>query len=424
MTAKNIESGDINIIKVELFKSMNSGATPVDVRPQIVSLSIFEDVEHPTMQLEVTLIDSLNLVQDYPIVGEETITVSYFTPGRDKISRKGFLVYSVEGTGVHPTSKASIYTIKAVSPLHFINASTLIEKSYKDTIDNIVKDIVTTVIESSQTSQTNFSVEPTKGILPVTIPRLTPFQAIDFLRQKAISMEYASGGSYLFFENQFGLQFKSIEKIISENKPLVETKVFTYNPDTLSDKQRQQYNYRNILRYNHLTKFDSIQKLASGTINNVVESFDVLTKKTELTEFKISEKSQTFVSTDDKGRIPNTPAFIDKFTNKFSKKFYVPKDTSRGNDFIDSFMGTKSAFSNLLNQNAVRVLINGDSFMSAGDLVELNLPEVSGTTDKKNADTLSSGKYLVTKLRHLITIEEGSRPKHRISMDCVRMGYK
>ena len=105
-------------------------------------------------------------------------------------------------------------------------------------------------------------------------------------------------------------------------------------------------------------------------------------------------------------------------------RFFVPKDSSKGNDFIDTNIAIKNAFNTLLNQNILRIMVHGDNYLSAGDLLKINLPEVSGTTDRKANDTLNSGNYLVSKLRHIITMEEGTKPKHKITMDCVRMGYK
>lgn len=424
MSIKNYEPGDVNIIKIVLQKTSSGSQIPVDIRPQMLSMSIYEDIEEPSMVLELTMVDSINLVQDYPIVGEEIISVSFFTPGRDNPTKLNFLVYSVESTGTSPTAKGSIYMLKGVSPAHYYNSSELVEKSYKDTIDEIVRDIIKSTLQGSQYSTKNVTVEKTKGILPITIPRLKPFQAIDLLRQKAVSAEFASGGSYVFFENQFGYQFKSIEGILKDGKQEVKSKVFTYAPDTTSDKERKQYAFRNIIRFNHLGKFDSIEKLNSGIVVNTVQSFDILTKATETTKFNLSEKAKSFITTDNNARLPNSNEFIEKYSKSAAKKFFMAKDTSRGDDYIHTNIGSKSAYAALLNQNAVRILVYGDNYLAAGDLIELNLPELSGTTEKKINDRNNSGNYLVTKLRHVLTMEEGGKPKHQISMDCVRMGYK
>jgi hypothetical protein len=424
MSKSFYEPGDINITRVALSKLSSGAQIEVDIKPQILSMSIYEDIEEPTMMLEIDLIDSINLVQDFPIVGEEMITISINTPGRENPTRKGFFVYSIEGTGVHPTGKGSTYTIKAVTPLHYFNASSLIEKSYNTTIDEIVKDIIKICASRSPTEKVNAFVEKTKGLTPITIPGLTPFAAIDMLRQKAISADFPSGGAFVFFENQYGLQFKSIEGLMKDGKSTIASKSFTYAPDTNSDTARQQYAFRNILRYSHLGKFDSIEKIGGGVVSSAVESFDILTKQTEITEFKLADKARQFTSTDKKSSLPNSSSFIEKYTNATSKKFYVSKDSSKGNDFVDVNMSIKNAFASLLNQNSVRIMVNGDTYLSAGDLIELTLPEVSGTTEKKTKDRLNSGNYIITKLRHIITVEEGNKPKHLITMDCARMGYK
>lgn len=422
MSLKNYEPGDINITSIKLGKI--DRPVEIDLSAQLIAMSIYEDMFEPSMILEVTLLDSVNLVQDFPIVGEEIISLSYHTPGRDNPTKIGFLVYSVDNTASSPNSKASTYTIRAVTPLHFFNAGVKITKSYKDTIEEMVKDIVKICAGESSVKTVKINTEKTKGLVPITVPSLNPFEAIDFIKQKAISAEYPSGGSFVFYENQFGYQFRSIEGILTDGKKNIASKSFTYAPDTKSDPSREQFAFRNILNYEHVGKFNSIEKINDGVVSNVVESFDVLSKGLDVTEFKLAEKAKTFTTTESKSKLPNTPAFIEKYTSRASKNFFMSKDSSKGVDFVDDFTGSKHSYLQLLGQNATRVLINGDNYMAAGDLIELNLPEVSGTTEVKTKDRLNSGNYLVTRLRHIITSGQGGKPKHQIAMDCVRMGYK
>lgn len=420
---KAYEAGDVKIIGITISK-ITGPQKVVDLRSQLLSLSMYEDINEPSMVLEIILADAINLVQDYPIVGEEIIVVNFVTPGRDSPTKKGFIVYSVDSTGVSPSGRGSVYTIKAVSPFHFFSSGTLIEKSYNDTVDEIVKDIVKTVAKESNIPFSNLLIEKTKGLVPITIPRLNPFQAIDMLRQKAISAEIPSGGMFVFFENQYGMQFKSIETLLKENKNDVASKSFTYAPDTKSDKSREQYAFRNILRYEHLDKFNSVEKIINGAVVNAVQSFDILSKELETFTFKLAEKASTFTATDNKASLPNSNQFIEKHSKTIGKKFFVPKDSSKGADFIETNLGAKQAFSTLMNQNSVRILINGDNYISTGEVVELNLPETSGTTERKTKDRLNSGNYIITRLRHILTMEEGNKPKHQIAMDCSRLGYK
>lgn len=179
--SKHYETGDIKLVKAILRN--NNGTISTGIQGQLISLSIFEDIEQPTLYCELTLLDSINLVQDFPIIGEETLELSYYTPGRDAPTKITFSIYGIEGQSSAPTSKGSIYTLKGVSAFHFYNASTTVSKAYKTVISDMVADILTDM--SNKTGiKTRVSIEPTKGLVPITIPRLSPFSAIDFLRQR------------------------------------------------------------------------------------------------------------------------------------------------------------------------------------------------------------------------------------------------
>ena len=420
----NIEPGDIKILKATISKIYPGQQAEVDITAQVKSIDIYEDMTEPSMMVELFLVDAINLVQDFPIIGEEMITLSYITPGRDIPSKKGFNVYSVQGQGVDKNSQSSMYTIKAVTPLHYHNSSITIEKAYNDTVDVMVSDILKNTAQEAEVSSILVNTEKTRGLLPITIPGLSPLHAIDYLRQKAVSAKYVNGGAYTFFENQYGYQFKSIEAIIEEGREQVATKEFTFAPDTKSDKQRDQYAYRNILRYLKIQNFDIVKNIYEGVYNNTVEAFDLITKQSRFTNFDIGSKARNFVATDKSNRLPNSPQMIEKFGKKGSSKYFIPADASKGSDYLDSTIGSKNAFQKMFNQNRARIMINGDNYISAGDLIKLNLPELSGTTEKKSYDTMNSGNYLIERLRHNILFEERSTPKHRIAMDVVRMGYK
>lgn len=421
MTNYFYEPGDIRIVKVELTKPGRPYS--VDIRGQMISASIFEDMEEPSIMLEMLMQDSINLVQDFPIIGEEILDITYLTPGREKPTRLSFRVFSVESTSVAPTAKASMYVIKAVSQIHFFNIFNNISKSYNTTISDIVEDILKQVASFTDRKTIRTFIEPTKGIVPITIPRMQPFAAVDMLRQRAVSKDYPSGGVFVFFENQYGIQFRSVEGIVTEGKKEVGSKIFTHAPDTKSDNERDQYKFRNIINYQHLGRFDTVNKIQGGMLNTEVQSFDILTKTLTSDVYSLSENARLYPTTDGKNKLPNTNEFITRYEGTSPNRMVVPKDSARGDDFIHATLGLKNAYTLLINQNIIRILIHGDSYMSVGDVIEVNLPEVSGTTEKKTKDRLSSGNYLVTKLRHNITMEEGGKPKHTISMDCVKIGY-
>lgn len=414
MMTKVYDPGDIKILGIRLTNYDKSAIS--DIRGQVISMSIYEDMEQPSVYAEIILKDGVNLVKDFPIIGEEDLDISYITPGRDKPSLFKLRVYTVTGGSVDPSNQSSVYVIKAVSYEHIVNSINLTERSFKDTVTNIVTNIVKTDIETNK----SIFVEETRGIVPYTVPRMAPFQAIDLLRQRAIAKR-PSGGVFVFFENQYGLNFTSIEKLIEDGKPLVGSKIFTHAPQTNADPARQTYSWRNIIQMEQLSKFDTVEKLSNGYYKNAIQSYDMLTKSFDITQFKISEHADKFTYSDKNATIPNTDSFLKTAMSGSPTYMFTPKDSSKGNDFIPDLMGYRQTFVLLFNQIVIRCMVYGDNYLSVGDLVQLDLPDTTGTTNSKTSDSRYSGKYLITKLRHIIVYEE-NKFKHQIVFDCNRTG--
>ena len=61
----------------------------------------------------------------------------------------------------------------------------------------------------------------------------------------------------------------------------------------------------------------------------------------------------------------------------------------------------------------MNIEINGQTYIQAGDKVNLEIGATSANTDKKTDDMLS-GNYIVTHLRHTFTMSQ--QLKHKISM--------
>ena len=72
------------------------------------------------------------------------------------------------------------------------------KKRVLDYIDEISKEIER-IVRNDLNSKKHISLDTTKGTQTIQISNLKPFQAIDKLRQGAISQKYVSN-SYLFFE--------------------------------------------------------------------------------------------------------------------------------------------------------------------------------------------------------------------------------
>lgn len=414
-STKRFEPGDVKLVSVKIVNT-NKTAT-ADLKAMLLTASIYEDLEEPTVYAELVINDGLNLVKDFPIIGEEDIEISFVTPGRENITTYKLRTFAVDGTKISENNQTSNYTIKCVSHEHFTNATRIVDKIYSGTIGEMVLDIFSNELNVTK----DITVESTRGLTPIAIPQLTPFSAIDYLRKRAVAKR-PSGGVYVFFENQYGYNFITLEKLIEDGKNTINTRVFTHAPDTKSDTQREAYAWRNIQRIEHLTKFDTISKMQSGLFKNQVKSFDMVSKIVSETNFNLTEQSGAFETGEKKAKLTNTEKITNEAYQGAPKYMFAPKDSSKGNDYVTDLMGYKLAFASMFNQNLVRCEVYGDNYLAAGEMVQLNLPEPSSTTEKKVGDTRFSGNYMITKLRHII-YQSDAKFKHNITMDCNKIGF-
>jgi len=421
---KSFEAGDIVVTKV-LLEKLDGSADPIDIKPQAVEISIYEDISEPTMMVEIILSDSINLVELFPIVGEEQLTIVFNTPYVEQRAKFVFNIFSVESSVMNSQSTSSIYVLKGVTPLHFTNAVNFVEKSYNDSISNIAKEILEKTISDTRGFNKEVYVEPTKGSTPLIIPSCHPFQAIDLLRQRAVSATSKTGSAFLFFENQQYIHFRSLEnlmKVSSIEQDTQNGRSYTYEPN--SNNLKTGLNYRNILNFNYLTKFDTISKLVSGAFNTQIETFDILQKNTSVVEYDYSSKQSSIPTLDSKLNIGNSQSFINEYSPKNAVRFFSIKDSSLGENYVSEYTPLSTALNSFIGQNLVRILIYGDSELKAGDVINLKIPNARGTTAPDSQDRYYSGSFLIIRLRHNITLEDGIRNKHMISMDCSRIGVK
>jgi hypothetical protein len=410
---KNIEAGDVIIKNLELSnKALKARIDPTD---QVVGFDIWEDMSKPTMYAEFAFQDNVGLLESFPIIGEETIKVELMTPGLSKSTTYEFKSFEVTKVQRDVNGKGSTFVLRCVSEEHLYNGSSLITQAYVDTIGNIVGSVLQRYLKTTKP----LIVDETRGIQTLATPKLSPLELIDMCRLRAVSKEFQSS-SYVFFENQQGFNFKTIEGLIKAGKSTIGSRIFNAQQDVMGSPEAQANAFRTILDFTNIARADSNMKAADGVYKAVTRTFDVATKSFESSTFLLTDKYSQFVTPGKKAQIPNSDDFIDKYATGVSKQFFTPKNTLAPDTLIDTAMASRNSFVSLLNSDITRAMIHGDTGLKVGDLVTLHLPDPDGLTTRKKDSKLSSGNYLIVRLRHVVT--PSTRSKHRVVFDCVKMG--
>ena len=117
----DIVAGDINIIDITM--SSQDGQRTYSLIEQCKTINIYESIHSPAIFCELFIRDSTRLLQDFPIICEELVTISFETPNNPGNPTKYiFQVNEVMNKVIDENQKTMTYTLQCISPELMVNA--------------------------------------------------------------------------------------------------------------------------------------------------------------------------------------------------------------------------------------------------------------------------------------------------------------
>lgn len=434
----------------------------IDITSLIIDVAIYEDIFSETVFGSASIRDGINLLNGisnvseeqkvFPIVGEEFIEFSYNVTGSDRVDRR-FFVYSVKNVDIEDSFNVRTYSLDFVSEEHLIDSTFLIQRGYKDHLSSMAEDILKKDLSVDQEipfakRKKNITIQKTRGKQDIVIPNLSPIESLNFLARRSISEEKYNSGTYLFFENKRGFNFCDIEFLISEGKKRLNGNVkrykYTYSNSNINDdvslSDPNSNGFKNFFSLKQKHKFDTIEKLLGGYFASEMIVYDVLNRRVRTKNFGFLEtyKDSNVLGSETGGSYPeNTLDFIktvnpdsEKFMGIFSLKktkqkhtrqFLIPYDSSKPDTFLDEIYTNRASYLTRLKQNMFTAECAGDSEITAGDVILLNFPQITGSTgatNKESDDSYLSGYFLITAIQEKITPDS-----YVATYDLLKNGY-
>lgn len=410
-STSNLYLGHIEV-KECLITSTN-GDSSLNFFDQVQAFDIFEDISKPTLYAEIFVNDSINLLSGFPLIGEENISITFRTSEAVDVTYN-FRVFEITNIAKQRNGRSVNYLLRCVSAEHFFNSNRYITQVYEGNVSDMVPDVLAKYLNSKKP----IVLDPTKGTQTIVVPRMTPLQFIDFCRHRAVSNKYPSS-SYVFFENQDGFHFKTVESLVEEGVKNIGSRVFEYKLASTIKNDPSKYadQYRTLQSYEIVQSVDSIERMTGGTYKAVSKKFDITTKQIITTEFDLRSELDKFTFPNKKEKIQVTNDFINQHQTLTPLQFFRFETSLVPQNYIDSSIALRNSYRQILNSNFVRIKVHGDSGLKVGSIIALNVPLSSGF-DK--AEEEPGGKnYLVLRLRHVIN--GGASPTHQITIDCTRV---
>jgi hypothetical protein len=409
MTTTNVTPGSVDVKNLTLF-SFDRSKT-YNLLANYMSIDIYEDILKPAIYAEITIHDTNNIHEAFPIMGEEFIELEYETPGGEISCKYTFFCYSTVNESPVKNEKGKVYTLQCVSYEYIKGINKLINKSYNNPISYMVKDILSNVIETKKP----YYVQDTRGDQNIILSNKKPWQALDLIRRRAVSIDNKSH-SYVLFENKNGYFFNTIENLYAIGIPKIGDKVFFFDNQAQRINFTDSINIRNVIGYDYVGKADNVNRLARGGLHNSTTFFDIVTKT--FTKIPTTFNVDNYKFGDDKNYSTSTARMQVELAKEESVRLFFAKDSSRKDTFLDDSIGNISIYMSQILQSMVNIHVYGDTAMAAGDCITLKIPSFDNS-DVQPESRLYSQNYLVARLRHMIVIKDET-PVHTMSCQLVK----
>lgn len=403
-TQQNVP-GDVQIKTVSLFTDQGV----VNLLEHVKAISIFESVFVPGIIVELTIWDTKNVSSKLPVLAGQRLQLQLCTPGRNDMKYE-LIVTDMKDGNPSENMRSKSYVIYATSAEVMRNASNLVMKAYNTNISSMVKDIISYYLGTKKT----IDVQQTKGIQKVIVQNQNPFDAIKMLRKRSISVDNKSS-SYVFFENQDGFHYKTLEKLMEGDTG---DRVFTNDETVRTDITLPIF--RNLINYQQPAQYSVVDRVKKGGLSVDMAKFDFKT-------LKYTRKATKFNPSDFKnadGTLQNPDADeMGQYGRSSGDMVNVWHDSSYPDTFLAEGIGPRVNATMLFGQGGLQLHVFGDSELTAGQMIEVKIIENATSSENPEEHHLLSGKYLITFLHHQI-LSEGNNPRYTCSIETLKGGYK
>lgn len=383
MSANALESWSLN--KVDIVKSDLS----LDITTLVETIVIEEDIEKGFITGSLVFADTMNLMETLRMKGEEYIYISFNSFTQELTEKepysKLFKISSYQELTEQSLGTKRGVELRFASPAEIYNELCCIRKSFKNTSTSQVVKEMLEILKYEEP----MNIEETLFMRDMIMPGITPLEVISFMGQYSMSKETGDSNFY-FFENRDGINFVSGTSLLKQEP-------FEYIVEGTNPTDIQMY--RKVSNYQKVKGYDLLEQYRSGSAGMNMIMRDGLRKgyREEAVSFdKVKEQFPL---------MNNSPALNHDIDTRSTRQQYI--STEQMYQYND-----KSSYGNM---NAIRVINRnamstkrsfmeapGDSDVTAGMLVDLKVSNQLGQASERD-----SGKWLVAKVRHIISIGAG-----------------
>ena len=325
-----VVAGDFRLLEATILSPSNPENKVILTSANLfVQLELFEDLFSNVIKGTFVFQDTQGYPELIPIIGDETLLITYTTPSgegtkvkltkdssddldplskSEEVFKSRFKVYDI--VAVETGERHKIYKIFFVSEEYIFSTKMKVSKGYKGKrYSEITKDIMKKINKNIlKDFQKKLFIEETVTPQNVMIPNWTPFEAINFCASRSISGEILGkdaesadpttppipvGSLFVFYEKLgTGFFYQSIESMILNQKKQKNVPMYQYVPKSAGGRsENTAVGFFAVDQYEVKSSFKTLENLGYGMYGSKLIAYDPIRMKYDVVKYDYYDKS-------------------------------------------------------------------------------------------------------------------------------------
>jgi len=456
-------AGEFRISEIAIFNVYGNVA---GIATASAELSIYEDIEQNFITGNLTFVDTEDLVNKLPILGQEYLEFKVRTPLKSTYG-EGEYDFTNTRMAVYKCTKERLNSNTQQVSLDFISTEAIKDSNTKISraFDGPYDDAVAKTFKNTWglNSKKKFYVQPTQGNFKFVAPNTRPTDVMNMIASRAVPKTSIAPG-YFFYENGQGFHFRSIDSFffMAKSEGLApHPEMFEYFADSETarglnnPRDNPMSQMRTVKSFKVLPQNDLITGQRTGTYASKLITHD---------QYNKTFKEHEYNYIDDYIRTPHLEK-DDAMTDQAEYRGFIPQahydfnDTETTNtrsqgsaykylsDYSDARIMVQSNTANIHNSNMkegykvseyvqrrknvlgtmnalqCELETHGNTHLNIGHIIRINVPRAGRNKNgvkSTDHDKYLTGRWLITAIRHSFNIADQI---HTMALTCIKETY-
>ena len=404
--------GQVSFRKVLLTSLFTD--TQIDITSMMLEMNIYEDLYTNWLTGTITVSDSIDLINNLPLVGEEKLEIEYKTPTiEDAIGlvRNTFYITKISDRKLLKED-AQVYIIHFMSVEAFTDLHVKIGRAYRGQFSDIARRIFSEAdaLGADENAVRNLRIDETENGFKFVAPGWSPMKCINWVASRSISRKYKSA-NYLFYQDNFRFNFVSLDSLIDQ-EPVMHYINKSVNIRTLETTVELQGSTDIPTRYNLVRSasndlvFDVTDRMLNGMYAGKLIAYDIMSKKVNIKTFDYFDE---FKKSKHLNEYPlNSPKMLrnpNSYVTYYPMHYYMHDGFET--DEPAKWVLQRRSLMRQIDAYSSEIVVAGKTDVHVGQTITYTQNTVQHHVNDDDAiDYSHTGKYLITAICHRFSQNE------------------